>query len=338
MSRKDTAHGSHAAGAGDLVLDLYRHVGILPAGEFKSWALGRLKRELRFDSAFWAEGAEFGATIFDVHIHDSVHPADEWLADYSSFKEDDPLALAVFANKGRTIHDVDIMPREAWLAHPEYGPFCRKHRIAYTLCTMDYDPVTTLVEVISIYRASAKKPYTAAEQQRMQFLFPHLLEARRRNLQAEGVAAGCRDTSTAEAAAICDRNGVLRHAGEQFIELLREEFPHWRGPHLPPTLLGLIERRRSLFSGNHAVFSARPRGALHLLHAHQHTPQDTLTAGERRVAEALAAGLSYRAGAERLGITTSTFNKHASTVYRKLGIEGRAELVQKFAAPPEQPS
>lgn len=336
MSRKDTALTDHAAAVGDVLLDLYGHVGVVPAAEFKSWALDRLRRVLRFDSAFWAEGAEFGATIFDVHIHDSVHPAAEWLADYGRFKQDDPLALAVFAHKGRTIHDVDVMPREAWLAHPEYGPFCRKHRIAYTLCTMDYDPVTTLVEVISVYRASAKTPYTAAEQQCMQFLFPHLLETRRRNLQAECASVGCRDVS-AETAAICNRHGVLHHAGEHFIQLLRREFPRWRGPHLPPALQDIMEPRRSVFSGRHAVFTARPRSAFHLLHARQHTPQDTLTAGERRVAEVLAEGLSYRAGAERLGIAVSTFNKHASTVYRKLGIEGRAALVQRLAQAGQRP-
>lgn len=170
---------------------LYLRVGTISTAEFKFWALDELAKALPFDSAFWAEGAEFGATIFDAHLHNSKHPAAEWLRDYASFKEDDPLAHAVFSNKGVTIRDIDLMPRQQWLSHPAYGPFCRKHQIEYALCTMDYDPVTTLVEVISLYRASPDTPFDEAERQRMQTLFPHLLEARKRNQQIAHGRNGC---------------------------------------------------------------------------------------------------------------------------------------------------
>lgn len=316
------ANAEKLAGVSDFILALYRHIGTIPQETYKAWALDNLKQVLPFDSAFWAEGAEFGATIVDAHIHNSVHPANVWLEDYAQFKEADPLALAVFENKGVTIYDADLMPREAWLADPLYGPFCRKHQIAYTLCTMDYNPTTTLVEVISIYRADSDHPYTAEEKQRMQFLFPHLLETRRRNLQAN---AGPQ-SSALDDVAICETNGLLHHAGERFVARLLKEFPGWHGPILPAELF----KGFSQFNGRNAVFSHQRSGTFNLVTTHEHSLIDTLTPAERRVAKLLFEGLSYRDGAAQLAIGISTFNKHANTVYRKLKVDGRTELAHRF--------
>jgi DNA-binding CsgD family transcriptional regulator/predicted ATPase len=54
---------------------------------------------------------------------------------------------------------------------------------------------------------------------------------------------------------------------------------------------------------------------------------EALTARERQVLDLIAEGLSNRAIAERLGVTTKSAMHHASTVYRKLGVHGRAEAV-----------
>ena len=59
---------------------------------------------------------------------------------------------------------------------------------------------------------------------------------------------------------------------------------------------------------------------------------DDLTGREREVAELAAAGLSSRAIAERLGITTRTVDNLLGRVYVKLGVSGRRELVEVLGA------
>lgn len=321
MTDNDSASAVTPAEISHFILELYRHIGTIPQETYKAWALDGLKRVLPFDSAFWAEGAEFGATIVDAYIHNSVHPANEWLEDYARFKEADPLALAVFENRGTTIYDADLMPRDAWLADPLYGPFCRKHQIAYTLCTLDYDPITTLVEVISIYRADSENPFSAEEKRRMQFIFPHLLETRRRHSQTSGGPS----EPLLDDVAICEANGLLHHAGEQFLVTLQKALPDWQGPFLPPELL----KTDGLITGN-SVFRSQPTYSLNLVCSHSRSPLDTLTPAEQRVAKLLIEGVSYHDGAARLAIGISTFNKHASTLYRKLNVDGRNELAHRF--------
>jgi DNA-binding CsgD family transcriptional regulator len=51
---------------------------------------------------------------------------------------------------------------------------------------------------------------------------------------------------------------------------------------------------------------------------------DRLTPRELEVLRAFAVGLSYRRAGERLGISWRTVQSHATHLYRKLGVDGRA--------------
>jgi DNA-binding CsgD family transcriptional regulator len=63
--------------------------------------------------------------------------------------------------------------------------------------------------------------------------------------------------------------------------------------------------------------------------------EDALTATERRVADLIAAGRSYREAADELFISPKTVQWNLSKVYRKLGIRSRAELPARLATEPE---
>jgi DNA-binding NarL/FixJ family response regulator len=58
-------------------------------------------------------------------------------------------------------------------------------------------------------------------------------------------------------------------------------------------------------------------------------PFPELTTRERQVLELLAAGLSTTAVGARLGLATKTVHNHASAIFAKLGVSGRAEAVQR---------
>ncbi|RIV40079.1 helix-turn-helix transcriptional regulator [Micromonospora radicis] len=56
----------------------------------------------------------------------------------------------------------------------------------------------------------------------------------------------------------------------------------------------------------------------------------TLTVTERRVAAAVADGLSNHEVARRLGVSTKTVEFHLGNIYRKLGVRNRTELVRRL--------
>jgi DNA-binding CsgD family transcriptional regulator len=61
---------------------------------------------------------------------------------------------------------------------------------------------------------------------------------------------------------------------------------------------------------------------------------DALTASERRIAEAAAAGQQNREIAQGLFVTTHTVEFHLRNAYRKLGIKRRSELGAALAGAP----
>lgn len=63
------------------------------------------------------------------------------------------------------------------------------------------------------------------------------------------------------------------------------------------------------------------------------TGRDALTAGELRVARLAAEGLTNRAIAQALFITTNTAKAHLSRVYRKLAVTRRDQLAQALSRP-----
>jgi DNA-binding CsgD family transcriptional regulator len=59
---------------------------------------------------------------------------------------------------------------------------------------------------------------------------------------------------------------------------------------------------------------------------------DELTATERRVADLIAAGATNRDAASALFVSVRTIETHVASIYRKLGVRTRAELVRRLAA------
>ncbi|MEO3813458.1 AAA family ATPase [Sphaerisporangium sp. B11E5] len=64
---------------------------------------------------------------------------------------------------------------------------------------------------------------------------------------------------------------------------------------------------------------------------------EALTPSERRVAGLAAAGSSNRDIAELLFVLPKTVEVHLTSVYRKLGVKGRAELAARYPDPPRNP-
>jgi DNA-binding NarL/FixJ family response regulator len=61
-----------------------------------------------------------------------------------------------------------------------------------------------------------------------------------------------------------------------------------------------------------------------------------LTPREREVAQLAARGLSDRAIAERLVLSTRTVETHLTRTYAKLGLLGRVDLTSVYARPPAE--
>jgi DNA-binding CsgD family transcriptional regulator len=92
---------------------------------------------------------------------------------------------------------------------------------------------------------------------------------------------------------------------------------------------------RDLLLGKAAVSALGPLGRSWSL-GHL-GPRRGLTPRERDVLRELLTGTSEKVGADRVGLTRATFHQHVVSIYRKLEVSSRAELMARFLGEPASP-
>lgn len=315
-------NGDELAALSEFLLVLHRGAAEQPFESFVDWALGALKEHIPFDSGLWACGhaGPDGAPV--VHSHWLYHQPAQLMVDYAPLAHQDTVFAESLQKPGISV------VADARLSVPAvFGAYLDRYRIEHVLTTCDVDPVTGLLDDIALWRAERARPFGEAERRFMQAAFPHLIEAFTRNrLNHLSSVASSRSAGPWSAAA-ADRTGLLHYAENRFPQLLREQWPDWLGPLLPPPLAEAVaagEARRS--AGEKLVVRITPLHDLMLLQARPCAAIDRLTAREREIAIHTAQGLSHKDIARLLDLSPATVRNHLATACRRLGARNKAQL------------
>ena len=303
------------------LLDLYRGAGEQPAELFQDWALERLSRDLPFDSAFWASAAATPAGLVGHALHLYRQPA-QLLVDYAPLADRDAMIAESLQNPGKTIRKVarDSAPQT-------FMPFLERYGLEQGMVTLQFEAAISVFNSISLYRSSREHPFTEAQAQFKQSVFPHLIEADTRNKLAH-LASGTRlGASSQWHSAAVDAMGVVRHAEGPFKQLAGREWPGWRGPYLPDPL------RELMAIG--ATSAAMPRcsvarlsrlGDLTLVQLRERNAVDDLPERMRQVARLAAEGHGNKHIAAQMNVSPNTVRNHLAMAYERLGVKNKAEM------------
>ncbi|HXZ54658.1 MAG TPA: LuxR C-terminal-related transcriptional regulator, partial [Burkholderiales bacterium] len=289
-----------------------REVGM---GEFRDVALALIQPLVAFTSATWAIGKilSHGVVHHDVHL---VGEPPERLIDYEEVKHQDIAAFKIGNNPGRAFvfHAPSLYRQRRYVGIREYAK--RWEHQNYVL-TSRFDQDSGLLQWLGVYRGDAFDQYSERERQLLELLLPHMSEAltinRALNLKQDS-------PTPAHGAAMVDRFGVLHHADEKFVELLRGEWPRWGDRSLPQALVEHLGRSGDgRYLGHRIVLRGRPVRDLLLLHARPRTPVDELTPRQFAVARHIADGLPYKEIAQRLGLSPATVRNYTQAIHGRLG-------------------
>ncbi len=176
---------------------------------------------------------------------------------------------------------------------------------------------------LNLFRAGAAN-FDGEEQKLVNLLLPHLAEAlaiNRRLRLTELKHSG-------ESVALCDNRGQIQLATPEFESLARQEWPSF-DIRLPPAAMGR-EAGSEPFTGKTLQLRVEPLGHELLVWARATTPIEHLTRREQAIAEHFTRGLSYKAVANKLGISPATVRNHLSRIYGKLGVHDKGELATLY--------
>lgn len=304
-----------------VVLNLYRGTSDQPVDTFQDWAFEQVKSVLPFDSALWLTSVlhpDGSATFHTRHLY--RQPL-QLLADWAAIKGGVKFTQKVFATPGTTYSCVtsrDFAPEMAQHSH--------RYHIEHILATTQIDPIASLSELISIYRADLDKSFSEEERLFQQAIVPHLAETWRLNrMKALDQASQPLYASMSRSAA-ADSKGVLHLIDPGFTHLIQEEWHGWHGPSLPNELFAHIENRQPHFTGKTIVVGLSELDELFLLRGRKKSRLDTLTQREREVAIQFSTGRSYKEIARSLAIAPATVRNYLSKIYHRLDIDNKAAL------------
>lgn len=311
-------------GFSSLVLNLYRGCQTVPAPEFQNWALEQIKTIFPFYSAVWLTGWVRNCE-YAVHTLHYYNQPRRILEDFDRVdpKERHVLNGRAFQNPGITFRCVaadEFSP--ALLAH------CRRFHVEHLMPTWSVEPISGLGEMISLHRSDAERPFTEDEGRFQQSLVPHLAETWRICRMKKMLSDMPFPNGSNSGAAAVDVKHVLHLVDPGFIQLMQQEWPDWRGPHVPAELAASLARGEAHFVGNTLVIGSLPLNDLTILRVRSKAKVDSLSRREREVAKLFAAGQTNKEIAKSLLLSPATVRNHLTAAYTKLGVNNKVALLE----------
>ena len=309
------------------LLTLYRGAAEKSSAEFKDWALNETKSLIPFDSCIWGAGSW---TSGEPRIH-SMHLNNidgDFVASWMEHQHEDKLARVMHSNNAHTFN-IDV--HADYSGTRIYESHCKRFSMEHILGTCAIDADSQLLNIMSLYRADSNQPFTEVERALKEILFPHLIEAVRKNWLSNlpHLFPG-NQRRNLNAIATCDSQGILQLAIPSFIEICRLEWPEWIGPILPDCVSQTIHNGELTFVGARIAICLSELDDIFLIRARPKIAADELSTRELEVAQMFARGDDYKSIAQTLLVSPSTIRGHLSKIYTKLGVKEKASLTAEI--------
>ena len=288
----------------------------------------------------------------------------EILSDYAtSYRHLDPMRRDFEAGSGRPAQMSDFVDDARWGRDEFTSDFMARFRVRHVLACSHLMP-DGRVHAYALHRERSSPDFSARERELLRLVSPDLGRAvfavlLREKVQALAVRADGADPMSG--AIVFTPTGDVAHADQGALALARRIEPSTtlpidalvaevRGLAERPAVEGLVVERtlgldrgaflRVRFSRMGSNPGAQVLAVLEVLRpgtrAHVDAALDRarLTPRKRQVAELAARGLGNREIARALGLSPTTVNVHLGTIYARLGITGRSDLMALYLGRP----
>ncbi len=326
--------------------DIYQAARKMPVPIFQSWLMEHLQKVIRIDAAWWGRATctPDSPSAPNIHGHYLFNLPEGYAQDWEAIKESDHLAYRASQTPSKTLI--------SGIADPELSPdllcLMKQHQISHVICCVVEDPVIALnqggslsegqlIDFLSLYRRDPEDTYTHHEMLMLQCLAPHISEAINQCVKhyLDHQRQEQQSTDT-EAMAIADNRGVLHAMEPTFHGLFCKEWPEWQGVVVDQTLLPAPEQNTHFFLGQQVSLTTERLGELVLIRLRLKSPVDDLSERELLVARMFSNGKTYKEIAADLHRSPSTIRNHIQSIYLKLGIKNKAELVNLLNLTPSE--
>jgi DNA-binding CsgD family transcriptional regulator len=312
------------ARVGRVLVELHRDCRQYPEESFPEWAMGLVKKAIRFDSCFWGTAdPEHGQ--LDEYVCCPEHSRDP-MPELEAHK-----ARCAISARLKTMHGTVHNLTNAQLQQEEiYHLFLRKVGIEQLCGIYACDASTGLTSAISISRSDPDDAFLEEERQALECLIPNLIEARRASFLSGNSWPAERRRARQFLIAATRKGGLLSLDGD-VKKLLRKEGTAWADGHLPDFVLDHFSKGETVYRGSTLMLTCTPTDDMYLLRVRPLCKMDELSQRQKEVAAAYSRGLSHKEVGLMFDIAPDTVRNHLSKVYKILDINNKTKLGMLFA-------
>lgn len=302
------------------IANLYRASAFIQAEHFREWALLQLRELVPFDAALWGSG---NLEIPKFHTITLLGLSDKYSKTLEQTNEVNPVWEALITNIDQVIDTAELMPDKKFYASSIYKKCFNKFKIERIVSTLHKDNDVGMATLLSVYRFDRKNRFSDEDKINFARAVEHLTNAASHAYFTHLIRTSPNE-NTHRPAAVCDREGYLYEVQPQFLDMLVEHFPGWKGPKLPFPLPECGES----FSVEGICGKSEALDDLLCVQIWEESPLDLLTDREREVVEGVCQGMTFKEIAKIADIAPSTVSNHLYRIYRKLGVNNRSSLAK----------
>ena len=310
------------------LLSLYNSCRTLPIDQFQVALFDHLKALIPFDSARLI-GVDMARGAAEVRCSILYREPETMPLHWEEISRLDTVLSTVAKSPGTACNYNARRLYSAPAAHIVLD-YTNRFRHMNGLVVATTNEVPGYLEGLSLYRAHDESHFSRTEQHNIEVFAPHVQQA----LQINGaLAQGA--ANEALPFAIINEAGTLNFCTPRLDELIRSEFPGWRGLHAPDELLRKLAANGSYtLRGSPICLTLHRFGKLLLMRAYQVEPSG-LTPRESSVAMLFVQGNSHKEVARHLGIAPATVRNFLQRIYQKLDVHDKAALAVRLMGRPQ---
>lgn len=309
----------------DVVMEFYHQAYQRSLIDFKHYAFETLQRYLAIDSGTWITRTEQNIPFYEQDGFLFNLPAG-FLEHYHQMASVSTQVQQVFGvmlgNLGKTMDILDIVPENEWYGSDMYNLYCNEFDLQHSLMTVLISPHNQVMNILTVARHDAQKPFSEQDKQIKEFLVPNIIEAMRLNL-LHNVSE---QTDKLEAyRGIFDNYGNLIEAEDNFIATLKEQ--EW-----------LIDQKFIHFPKNFSsqqvslnleglAFAFSKRNGFVFVEILLQPLEKRLSEQKMKICSLLIQGLSNKAIAAKLDLSPNTVSNHLKVIFKTLNVDSRQKAI-----------
>lgn len=303
----------------NFIANIYRSVQFRGAADFRRAALHSLGVLIPFDGALWGSGNyETG----EFHSVVTLGVRDDYPRALEQSQHSNPILPVLMQHIGEAIDMASVVPDATFYGSDIYKKCFARYNVERILSFVDLEPRSNIYTLISLYRFDRKLVYTGEERELLKRAGLHMVNAAMQaffvHIAAE--TGGNREVS----AAICDSYGLFYQAMPEFLDLIEQHFPDWKGEALPFPLPPPGE----LYTENGLCVETAAFGDLFDVRIREERPTDALSERDREIVNGVCKGMTFKEIARELNLAPSTVSNRLYRLYHRLGVTSRASLAR----------